>query len=277
MATPPIAPLMISGDREKHLKKAYQLTTDSIILNLEDGVGDKELAKENIKNFLLSRECSKKTIVRVNALDDGGDSEIEEFSRLPLNAIRVPKIRTSSDVKRALELIGDSEVELHLSIETKEAWLNLKELKVSEKVTAFYLGILDLFADLSLSQELIKPDNPTVQYILSRFLVTSKALDVTPVSFVYQDYQDMETFKEWLHLEKSMGYRSKGALSPTQADTIIGAFGYSDETLKRARYIVKVFEESSLNGVKGFSDEKYGFIDEPIYKGAKALLGDNNV
>jgi citrate lyase subunit beta/citryl-CoA lyase len=277
MRTPPIAPLMISGDREKHLQKASQLSTDSIILNLEDGVGDKELARENIKEFLLHKNCSKKVIVRVNALNEGGDSEIEELSKLPLSAIRVPKIRTSSDVKRALELMGDSSAELHLSIETKEAMLNLKELKLSEKVTTFYLGILDLFADLSLPQELIEPDNPTVHYILSQFLVTSKALDVTPVSFVYQDYKNMDRFREWLKLEKLMGYRSKGALSPTQADEIIRFFGYSDEIIKRAKDIVKLFEENSSVGIKGFSDEKYGFIDEPIYKGAKAVLGDNCV
>jgi citrate lyase subunit beta/citryl-CoA lyase len=277
VATPPIAPLMISGDREKHLQKASQLSTDSIILNLEDGVGNKELAKENIKEFLTHSNCSKKVIVRVNALDEGGDSEIEELSRFPLSAIRVPKIRTSSDVERALELMEDSRAELHLSIETKEAWLNLKELKVSEKVTAFYLGILDLFADLSLPQELIEPNNPTVHHILSQFLVTSKALGVTPISFVYQDHKNMETFREWLHLEKSMGYRAKGALSPTQADEIIGAFGYSDDVIKRAEYIVKIFEERSAEGIRGFSDEKYGFIDEPIYKGAKAVLGDSSV
>jgi citrate lyase subunit beta/citryl-CoA lyase len=263
---------MVSGDREKHLEKASSLSTDSIILNLEDGVGNKELALQNIVNF-LNGECGKTVIVRVNALDEGGDREIETLRNLPLlSAIRVPKVRTAEDVEKALHLIGDSKVELHLSIETKEAFLNLKELRVSPKVTTFYLGILDLFADLSLPQELIKPDNPTTLHILSSFLVTSKALGVTPVGPVFQEYKNEKLFKEWLELEKSMGYRSKGALSPTQAKQITAHFGYSDDVIERAKNIVQLFEAMSRNGVRGFSDERYGFIDEPIYKGAKSIL-----
>jgi len=33
-----------------------------------------------------------------------------------------------------------------------------------------------------------------------------------------------------------------------------------------------MFEERRAEGITGFSDERYGFIDEPIYKGALALL-----
>ncbi len=43
--------------------------------------------------------------------------------------IRVPKIRSVDDVEQALELI-DENIEVHLSIETKEAWLNLGKLAI---------------------------------------------------------------------------------------------------------------------------------------------------
>ena len=36
--------------------------------------------------------------------------------------------------------------------------------------------------------------------------------------------------------------------------------------------IVRLFEEHAVQGITGFTDERYGFIDEPIYKGALALL-----
>ena len=32
------------------------------------------------------------------------------------------------------------------------------------------------------------------------------------------------------------------------------------------------FEQNKKNGITGFSDERYGFIDEPIYKNAKQIL-----
>lgn len=49
-------------------------------------------------------------------------------------------------------------------------------------------------------------------------------------------------------------------------------FGISDTERERAEYIVKRFEEMQKDEVTGFPDKKYGFIDEPVYKGAKNLL-----
>jgi citrate lyase subunit beta/citryl-CoA lyase len=261
----PVAPLMVSGDNEKHLSKIPKLETDSIILNLEDGVGDKRLALKNVKSF-LEKECQKMVIVRVNALDEGGLSEIEELSPLSPDAIRIPKIRSREDVLK----IG-GEFDIHLSIETKEAYLNLQNLK-TPRVKAFYLGILDLYADLKLNQKSILPKNPTAVQILTNFFIVSKALEVTPISFVFQDYKNETLFREWLELEKEIGFQSKGALSPTQAKLIRETFQISELDIEKAKEIVKLFEENSKKGVHGFSNEKYGFIDEPIYKGALAIL-----
>jgi len=268
----PIAPLMLSADNEKHINKIETLQTDSIILNLEDGVGNKTLALKNTKNILNKFKYSeKKFVVRVNSLDDGGINEILELNSFCPNAIRVPKIRTVADVEKVAKLVSDK-IDIHLSIETKEAWLNLANLKISTKVTVFYLGILDLIADLGLNQSLIFPENPTANYILTHFLITSRALGVEPISFVYQDYKNQKEFIKWLKLEKSIGYLSKGALSPTQVYDIFKYLKNSDQDKIRAKHIKNIFEKMSKKGIKGFSDEKYGFIDEPIYKGALAIL-----
>ena len=268
------SPLMLSAHNLKHLNKIPDLETDAIILNLEDGVSA-EMKPYGLRLVMLTLsalpQCDKKIIVRVNALDEGGEGEIELLNSFKPDAIRVPKIKTSEDVHRALQLC-DSDIELHLSIETKEAWLNLSELKVNERVTAFYLGVLDLFADMKLSQELIQADNPLIHHILSHFLLTARAVGVKPVSFVFQDYKDETGFQAWLELEKKMGFDAKGCLSPKQVEQVQTMFGVDKEALIRAQYIVDRFEEMREQGITGFSDDKYGFIDEPIYKGALALL-----
>ena len=268
------SPLMLSAHNLKHLNKIPDLETDAIILNLEDGVSA-EMKPYALRLVMLTLsalpQCDKKIIVRVNALDEGGEGEIELLNSFKPDAIRVPKIKTSEDVHRALQLC-DSDIELHLSIETKEAWLNLSELKVNERVTAFYLGVLDLFADMKLSQELIQADNPLIHHILSHFLLTARAVGVKPVSFVFQDYKDETGFQAWLELEKKMGFDAKGCLSPKQVEQVQTMFGVDKEALIRAQYIVDRFEEMREQGITGFSDDKYGFIDEPIYKGALALL-----
>ncbi len=266
--------LMLSAHNLKHLIKIPSLEAECIMLNLEDGVSkeQKPFALALCALFLSHyRECGKKLVVRVNALDEGGYDEITYLNQFKPDAIRVPKIRTPKEVKNILHLL-DEEIELHLSIETCEAWANLNLLKVDKRVKTFYLGILDLFADMRLSQSQIKKENPTMLYILSHFLVTCKALHVKPVSFVYQDFKNLDDFRLWLELEKSMGFDAKGCISPSQVTLVNEVFKDEVAELERAKVIVKLFEMHQELGISGFVDEEYGFIDEPIYKGALSIL-----
>ena len=266
--------LMLSCNNIKHLSKIEELEADCIMLNLEDGVSpqDKPFALALCAIF-LSRisKSDKKLVVRVNALDEGGYEEITYLNQFMPDAIRVPKIRDEKEVRSVLHLLKD-DIELHLSIETASGWNNLSSLAVNKNVTAFHLGVLDLFADMGLSQALINLDNPTMKYILSHFLVTSLALKVKPVSFVFQEYKNLDKFVEWLVLEKSMGYSAKGCISPKQVSMVNKIFVDEEQELKRAQVIVKLFEMHQEQGVTGFVDDEYGFIDEPIYKGALNIL-----
>ena len=102
-------------------------------------------------------------------------------------------------------------------------------------------------------------------------MIDAKSADIKPVGFVYQEYKNLDRFKEWCELEKSMGYDAKMAIGPKQVDIINEIFKNSDDE-KRARYIKEAFEKKQKEGIGGFLDEKYGFIDEPIYKDALLLL-----
>ena len=208
--------LMLSCNNIKHLSKIEQLEADCIMLNLEDGVSpqEKHFALVLCAIFLKEhRECNKKLVVRVNALDKGGYEEITYLNQFMPDAIRVPKIRNPQEVNRVRALLND-DIDLHLSIETADAWHNLSLLKTDKRVTTFYLGILDLFANMKLPQSLISRDNPTMLYMLSHFLISCKSMGVKPVSFVYQEFKDLDEFDMWISLEKSMGYEAKGCISP---------------------------------------------------------------
>jgi len=126
---------------------------------------------------------------------------------------------------------------------------------------------------MKISQGLINIDNMLIKHILCEFFLTSKVLGVKPVSFVFQEFRDIESFKEWLKIEKEIGYTAKGCISPKQSEIVNSFFTPSDEELQRAKKIVELFETNQKNSISGFTDEKYGFIDEPIYKGALAILG----
>lgn len=266
--------LMLSAHNLKHLLKIDTAPSDCIVLNLEDGVSieQKPIALRLAAYFLSKiHQSSKKIVVRVNALDEGGLEEIAFLNAYRPDAIRVPKIKDLDDVKKILEVLDES-IDLHLSIETKEALHNLKTLQYDNKVKAVYLGILDLLADLGLGQSILNPQNPTIHHILAEFLISAKTIAALPVSFVYQDYQNMSEFKRWLALEKMMGFCAKGAVSPSQAVEIMKSYEVNDKELQKAEYIIELFEKMKAQGITGFADEKYGFIDEPIYKDALNVL-----
>ena len=266
--------LMLSSNNIKHLSKIESLDADCIMLNLEDGVSkqEKPFALVLCAIFLTRlKKCDKKLVVRVNALDEGGYEEITYLNQFMPDAIRIPKIRNKEEVISVLALLND-EIDLHLSIETADAWHNLSTLAVNPRVSTFYLGVLDLFADMKLSQALINIENPTLIYILSHFLITSKAMGVKPVSFVFQEFKDEDRFTKWLELERSMGYDAKGCISPNQVKLVNAMFIDKEAEIQRAKVIIKLFEIHRDEGITGFVDKEYSFIDEPIYKGALALL-----
>jgi citrate lyase subunit beta/citryl-CoA lyase len=69
-----------------------------------------------------------------------------------------------------------------------------------------------------------------------------------------------------------MGFDAKGCIAPAQVELIHEFLGHAAHEIARCHEIVKLFEEHVARGISGFSDLRYGFIDEPIYKGALAVL-----
>ena len=263
--------LMVSAHRAKHLNKIDELAADALILNLEDGVAPqmKRIALLALCYFL--QHLPKDTpllIVRINPLDEGGAREIELLNRFVPDAIRVPKVRSAADIQKARALVAPS-IALHASCETKEALQNIAPI-VDAGAEVLYLGILDLLADLALPQNILKLGNPTIDHILARFLIDTRCAGAEAVSFVYQDYKDLEGFSDWCEREKAMGYAAKACISPDQVAVVNRIFKSFD--IQKARYIKERFEAMAAQGITGFRDEKYGFIDEPIYKDALNIL-----
>ncbi len=267
--------MMLNPLNIKHLNRIDQNDADMITLNLEDAIAPsrKKEALHNIALFLSHLEQSDSfIIVRVNPLDEGGEEEIRFLNDFGFDAVRVAKVRTQTDIARALTLLSE-EKELHISLETKEAFTALDTLRIDKRLTTANLGILDLLASLGLPQSLIAPENPTIDYILSKFLVDAKSTGIHPISFMFQEYNDTDRFLRWCEREKAMGFESKACMGPKRVAIANEVFGISAEALQRARYIKEAFETHAAKGINGFMDERYGiFIDEPIYKDALMTL-----
>ncbi len=266
--------MMLNPLRLKHLNRIDSLDADVITLNLEDAIAPsrKKEALYNIALFLSHLKNAQSSIViRTNPLGEGAEEEIAFLNDFGFDAIRIPKIKSQTEVAQALTLLSPDK-ELHISLETKEAFYDLRKLRFDARLTTANIGILDLLSSLGLPQSLVQLGNPTIDHILSKFLVDAKSVGILPVSFMFQEYNDTETFRAWCQREKMMGFESKACMGPVQVEIANEIFGISDEAIKRAEHIKAVFETHAAIGENGFMDEKYGFIDEPIYRDALLVL-----
>ena len=266
--------MMLNPLRLKHLNAIDNLPADMITLNLEDAIAPsrKKEALINIALFLSHLKTSNSSIiVRTNPLDEGGREEIAFLNSFSFDAVRVAKVKTRKEILEIDRLLK-SEKEIHISLETKEAFQNLATFGEIERFTTANIGILDLLTSLGLPQSLVTHENPTIHYILSKFLVDAKTIGINPISFMFQEYKDINGFKKWCEIEKRMGFTTKACMGPAQVEIANEIFGPNQEALRRAKHIKRVFENSSANGENGFMDRNYGFIDEPIYRDALLVL-----
>ncbi|ADY72768.1 Citryl-CoA lyase [Desulfurobacterium thermolithotrophum DSM 11699] len=273
--------LIVSGDRVKHLRKVFGRDADIIIFNVEDGVSDKNkpFARLFLRKFLTntSFDGSKEIVIRVNPLDSQYFWEdITKLLPAIPHAIRLSKVETAEDIVvlegilKAFELskgLEEGTIKLQLSIETGRAIENLGEiLRASKRINAAYLGILDLFADLKLSQKLLKTSR-FADYIREKFVLTCRAHNVSSIAPAYQDYEDLEGFRKEVEREKELGFDGKSCISVKQVGIANEVFSPSLEEIEEAKEIVKLYEEALREG-KGGITYKGKFIDQPIYKDA---------
>ena len=266
--------MMINPLKLKHLNNIDNLSADMITLNLEDAIAPtrKKEALYNIALFLSHLKASKSfIIVRTNPLNEGGREEIEFLNDFSFDAVRVAKVKRHHEILEIDKLLSPDK-EIHISLETKEAFADLASFGGVERFTTANIGILDLLTSLGLPQSLVQRDNPTIHYILSKFLVDSKIAGITPISFMFQEYNDIEGFRAWCELEKKMGFKTKACMGPLQAMIANEVFDVDKDAIIRAKHIKQVFETSAKKNENGFMDNRYGFIDEPIYRDALLVL-----
>jgi len=266
--------MMLNPLKLKHLNNIDNLACDMVTLNLEDAIAPsrKKEALHNIALFLSHLEDSNTfVIVRTNPLEEGGREEIAFLNSFSFDAVRVAKVKTREEILEIDRLLK-SEIEIHISLETKEAFANLATFGGIERFTTANMGILDLLTSLGLPQSLVECDNPTIQYILAKFLVDAQTAGVNPISFMFQDYKDIEGFRAWCELEKKMGFTTKACMGPLQVKIANEVFSIDNKAIVRAKIIKEAFEKSAQKGENGFMHEQYGFIDEPIYRDALLVL-----
>ena len=101
--------------------------------------------------------------------------------------------------------------------------------------------------------------------------MAARAANVIALDPVYANFQDIDGFKVDAELGKSLGYKGKFAIHPSQIDTINEVFSPSEQEYSKALREIDAFEQSEAQG-RGSTSLQEQVIDVPVVERARKLI-----
>jgi citrate lyase beta subunit len=249
--------LITPGDRPERLARAVALAADSVVFDLEDGVGapQKAAARACIAEALGTLDfAGRERLVRVNAAntrDFQADLDALQLDRL--DAIFLPKAEGPGDVTKLAAWLDASEsgvgrahaVDIVVSIETPRGLLNaLAIADASERTSALFFGS----GDYAMA---------TGSAVTERSLAVPRALIVAAASAAglqaidaayFAAVKDAEATRADALLAKELGFRGKLLFHPNQIDVCNEVFSPTPAEIARAQTIFAAWSAAQRDG-----------------------------
>jgi citrate lyase subunit beta/citryl-CoA lyase len=274
--------IFVPGNRRDMLEKAVSFPADILVPDMEDSVpiGEKSAARDVISDMLpVLGKAGRRSVVRINALDTGLlEEDMSAAATSHTYGINVGKVETPWDVrevdgiltgieaKKGLEL---GRIRLVLFIESAMAVINAYSIcSASPRVVAVAFGAEDFTVDMGTERT---AEGSEVLMPRAMVAMAARAANVVPLDMVYTNFRDEEGLRRDIQLGKSLGYKGKFAIHPSQVQPINEMFSPLPEEIEYARRVVSAFEEAEAQG-KGATSLDGKMIDIPIVKRARSLL-----
>ena len=201
--------LFVPGHEEKKIKKAYTLSADLIVLDLESTVPNDQ--KENAKKIITECNVNKnKTYIRINSEHDLEFVTKEKFLGIFLPFVEnKPQLIKINDELKNLESLKTDIIPI---IESLKGIENLEEIcSYKERINTISFGSHDLAKSLNLKvsdseQEILKYREAMVRY------------SVKPIDTSYLNYKDTAGFERSSDLAKKLGFGGKACIHPDQIE-----------------------------------------------------------
>jgi citrate lyase subunit beta / citryl-CoA lyase len=259
--------LYVPGNNEKMIYKAATLDADSVILDLEDAVPDREKVRARGLIAKLSKELDwgkKELCVRVNAvgtIDHPRDlSAVKKIERL--DTVLVPK--AEGDCSQVGKVSGKALLPI---VETAKGLMTIKAVARSKKIVAITYGAGDYASSVGGSVDAYL-GNATIKTMI---VAAARANGVEPIDNVYFDLENPEGFREEALASRSLGFVGKQVVHPSQVPISNEVFSSSKAEIDWATKIISQFEESSAKK-RGALRVEGSLVDAVHYRLAKGIL-----
>ena len=243
------------------IKDPYVYGPDSIMLDLEDAVAEREKDAARYSLYHALQEIDYRgveRVVRINGLDsDLWEEDIRCSVAGGCDAIRIPKTETAEDVKRVEAAVIAAEKEFGIedgrtlimaALESAKGVLNALEIcEASPRLFGIALSGGDYTKDLQTA-------------------AGKQCFDT-----VYTNLNDMEGFRKDVETIHTMGFDGKSIINPRQIPIVHDIYTPKPKEIIFAEKVVREIDTKKAMGIGVFTvDGK--MIDIAFYDGAKRTL-----
>jgi len=279
--------MFVPAHNQKLLDSSLRQEADVLLLDIEDSVPvtDKQLARNNIKDFVTRPEAKGKLIFpRLNDRESG--ELLRDLYQLTIPGITgfmYPKSTKEEDVYFVGKLLETIEYEKGIPIETFKliplietagAIVEIKEICTAcTRVVAVAFGCEDYVTDIGGKHD---TEGLSIFYARNAIVNAARAAGILPIDTVHIKVHDLEDLEKNLILSKNIGFEGMLALNPKELPLINRYFSPSEEEISWAEEMIQLTAEAKAEG-KGVAVKDNKFIGPPMLKMAEKILAKKQI
>ena len=264
------------------IKDPYIYFPDSIMLDLEDAVAEREKDAARYSLFHALREIdyrSVERVVRINGLDtDLWQEDVRCAVAGGCDSIRIPKTETAEDVQRVETAVEAAEREFGVepgrtlimaALESAKGVMHAYEIcQASPRLFGIALSGGDYTKDL---QTTISGTGVELMGARQHMIIAARAAGVQCFDTVYTNLDDMDGFRRDVETIHAMGFDGKSIINPRQIPIVHDVYTPRQKDIIFAEKVVREIDTKKAQGIGVFTvDGK--MIDIAFYAGAKRTL-----
>lgn len=264
------------------IKDPYIYKPDSIMLDLEDAVAEKEKDAARYSLYHALQEIDYhgvERVVRINGLDTPyWKEDIRCAVAGGCDSIRIPKTESAQDVHMVEEAIIAAEKEFDIpegrtlimsAIESARGVMKALDIcEASDRMFGIALSGGDYTKDL---QTHITGTGLELMGARQNMVIAARAAGVQCFDTVYTDLDNMDGFCQDVETIHLMGFDGKSVINPRQISIVHDIFTPSKKDIIFAEKVVKEIDDKKAKGIGVFTvDGK--MIDIAFYDGAKRTI-----
>jgi citrate lyase subunit beta/citryl-CoA lyase len=270
--------MFLNCQKPSLIKDPYVYKPDSIMLDLEDAVAEREkdAARYSLYHALQEIDyhgCEK--VVRINGLDtDMWKEDIRCSVAGGCDTIRIPKTESPKDVRMVEAAVEEAEKEfgrpvgsvlIMAALESARGVMRALDIcDASERMMGIALSGGDYTKDLMTH---ITGTGIELMGARQNMIIAARAAGVQCFDTVFTNLEDMEGFRQEVETIHLMGFDGKSIINPRQIKIVHDIFTPSQKDIIFSEKVIREIDSKKAQGIGVFTvDGK--MIDIAFYDGA---------